>query len=105
MKYMIMTFGDASAWDTLGLGGTEAVAQLDGPAAALTVLETVASDPRLTAQHRLFAVRAHLLEQLGDSNAAATEFRKAAHRTTSLPEQRYLLTRAAMLTAGRADPD
>ena len=24
MKYMIMTFGDASAWDTLGLGGSEA---------------------------------------------------------------------------------
>ena len=24
MKYMIMTFGDASAWDTLGLGGAEA---------------------------------------------------------------------------------
>jgi hypothetical protein len=24
MKYMIMTFGDASAWDTLGLGGKEA---------------------------------------------------------------------------------
>lgn len=25
MKYMIMTFGDTSAWDTLGLGGTEAI--------------------------------------------------------------------------------
>ncbi len=24
MKYMIMTFGDASAWDTLGLGGSQA---------------------------------------------------------------------------------
>jgi hypothetical protein len=24
MKYMIMTFGDASAWDALGLGGREA---------------------------------------------------------------------------------
>ncbi len=24
MKYMIMTFGDESAWDTLGLGGREA---------------------------------------------------------------------------------
>ena len=24
MKYMIMTFGDESAWDTLGLGGSEA---------------------------------------------------------------------------------
>lgn len=24
MKYMIMTFGDVSAWDTLGLGGSEA---------------------------------------------------------------------------------
>ena len=24
MKYMIMTFGDQTAWDTLGLGGTDA---------------------------------------------------------------------------------
>ena len=24
MKYMIMTFGDESAWDTLGLGGSQA---------------------------------------------------------------------------------
>lgn len=24
MKYMIMTFGDVSAWDTLGLGGSDA---------------------------------------------------------------------------------
>jgi hypothetical protein len=24
VKYMIMTFGDESAWDTLGLGGTDA---------------------------------------------------------------------------------
>ena len=24
MKYMIMTFGDHTAWDTLGLGGTRA---------------------------------------------------------------------------------
>lgn len=24
MKYMIMTFGDETAWDTLGLGGTQA---------------------------------------------------------------------------------
>ncbi len=25
MKYMIMTFGDKTAWDTLGLGGSEAI--------------------------------------------------------------------------------
>ena len=25
MKYMIMTFGDAAAWDTLGLGGGNAI--------------------------------------------------------------------------------
>jgi RNA polymerase sigma factor (sigma-70 family) len=82
-----------------------AVAQLDGPAAGLAILETVANDPRLTAQHRLSAVRAHLLEQLGDRSAAVTEFRKAAGRTTNLAEQRYLLTRAATLTTDLADPD
>ena len=43
------------------------------------------------------AVRAHLLEMAGDSAAAAIQYRVAARRTTSLPEQRYLDGRAAAL--------
>ena len=49
--------------------------------------------------HRLDAVRAHLLEMAGDHDAARSAYRTAARRTTSLPEQRYLESRAARLAA------
>ncbi|MFC4115370.1 RNA polymerase sigma factor [Nonomuraea zeae] len=78
-----------------------AVAMLRGPAAGLALLETVASDKRLAGHHRLPAVRAHLLEEAGEPAAAAAEYRAAARSTTSLPEQRYLLTRAARLDRPR----
>jgi predicted RNA polymerase sigma factor len=47
------------------------------------------------------AVRAHLLELAGDGRAARGEYRRAAELTASLPEQRYLIRRAARL-AGAA---
>ncbi|MEU0565204.1 sigma-70 family RNA polymerase sigma factor [Nonomuraea sp. NPDC005983] len=74
-----------------------AVAMLSGPAAGLAVLETVAGDQRMAGHHRLHAVRGHLLEEAGERAAAAAEYRAAARLTTSLPERRYLLTRAARL--------
>ena len=72
-----------------------ATAMADGPAAGLAVLDTV--DGRLEATHRVDAVRAHLLELAGDTDAALALYRAAARRTTSLPEQRYLTRRAARL--------
>jgi predicted RNA polymerase sigma factor len=50
--------------------------------------------------HRTHAVRAHLLEMAGDKQGAITHFCAAAARTTSLPEQRYLLRQAARLHEG-----
>jgi predicted RNA polymerase sigma factor len=47
--------------------------------------------------HRLEAVRAHLLEQAGDPHAARESHLRAAQMTASLPEQRYLTRRAALL--------
>jgi predicted RNA polymerase sigma factor len=47
--------------------------------------------------HRLEAVRAHLLEQTGDTTAARHSYLRAAKMTASLPEQRYLQLRAARL--------
>ena len=47
--------------------------------------------------HRLEAVRAHLLEQAGDAAAARESYLRAAKMTASLPEQRYLELRAARL--------
>jgi predicted RNA polymerase sigma factor len=47
--------------------------------------------------HRTHAVRAHLLELAGDTEAAAAGYRTARRLTTSLPEQRYLNRRLAAL--------
>jgi predicted RNA polymerase sigma factor len=52
----------------------------------------------MTGNHRLDAVRAHLLELVGDGTAARDAYRLAARRTTSLPERRYLEDRAARLS-------
>jgi predicted RNA polymerase sigma factor len=75
-----------------------AAAMAEGPEAGLAVLDTL--DGRLDATHRVDAVRAHLLELAGDTDAALTLYRAAARRTTSLPEQRYLARRAARLASG-----
>jgi RNA polymerase sigma factor (sigma-70 family) len=73
-----------------------AVAMVEGPAAGLALLDTLDGGP-LASQHRLPAVRAHLLERAGDHAAAAQNYRLAAQRTASAPERRYLLDRADRL--------
>jgi RNA polymerase sigma factor (sigma-70 family) len=75
-----------------------ATAMVDGPSTALTALDRAAADPALADHHRLAAVRAHLLEMAGDPEAAREQYRLAARRTLSRPEQRYLESRAARLT-------
>jgi RNA polymerase sigma factor (sigma-70 family) len=72
-------------------------AMVEGPAAGLALLETLDTPNNLANHHRLHAVRAHLLERSGDLARAAAEYRLAAARTASLPEQQYLLMRAAKL--------
>lgn len=54
-------------------------------------------DKRLSGHYRLDAVRAHLLDMRGDTEAAAEHYRAAAARTTSAPERQYLITKAARL--------
>ncbi len=74
-----------------------AVAEVHGPAAGLALLDTLSADERLAASHHLVSVRAHLHELAGDHDAARTGYREAARRTTSEPERRHLLARAARL--------
>ncbi len=74
-----------------------AAAMVHGPAKGLELLKVLDSDPRVSGQHRLDAVRAHLLEMAGDHAAAISHYRAAAARTTSIPERNYLLTQAARL--------
>jgi RNA polymerase sigma factor (sigma-70 family) len=74
-----------------------AAAMVHGPSKGLELLTALDSDPRLTEHYRLDAVRAHLLEMAGDHQAAITLYRRAASRTTSIPERNYLTTQAARL--------
>ncbi|MER5964246.1 sigma-70 family RNA polymerase sigma factor [Streptomyces sp. NPDC002057] len=74
-----------------------AVAMVHGPAAGLALLDESAKDGRTARHHRLHAARAHLLELLGDEEAAAEAYREAARRTTSGPERRHLTERARRL--------
>ncbi|GAA2605371.1 sigma-70 family RNA polymerase sigma factor [Actinomadura fulvescens] len=75
-----------------------AVGMADGPPAGLALLDGLASDEHVSNDHRLFAVRAHLLEMAGEREAARTTYAEAARRATSLPQQRYLNARAARLS-------
>jgi RNA polymerase sigma factor (sigma-70 family) len=70
-----------------------AVAMTDGPQAGLNLLAGLDDGP-LAGQHRLPAVRAHLLELAGEPDAAREQYLLAAARTASTPERHYLLTRA-----------
>ena len=74
-----------------------AVAMVHGPRAGLALLGTLDADERMAHNHRLEAVRGHLLELAGDRVAARESYRKAARMTASLPEQRYLALKAANL--------
>lgn len=72
-----------------------AIAMVNGPAAGLSRLAELERDPRLAEHHRLFAVRAHLLDRLGDRAGAIDHYQRAAARTTSIAERDYLLARSA----------
>jgi RNA polymerase sigma factor (sigma-70 family) len=67
-----------------------AVAMVDGPEAGLELIAPLEADNRMTAHHRLTAVRAHLLEMAGQYAEAKAAYRLAARQTTSRPERRYL---------------
>ncbi|GAA0390023.1 RNA polymerase sigma24 factor [Acrocarpospora corrugata] len=79
----------------VALNHAVAVAMVNGPQAGLTLLTEL--DGPLSEDHRLHAVRAHLLELAGDRAGARGCYLAAARRTMSLPQQRYLHARAARL--------
>jgi RNA polymerase sigma factor (sigma-70 family) len=82
----------------VALSHAVAVAMTRGPQAGLDLLKDLEGDQRIAADHRLRAVRAHLLEMAGDTAAARDAFLAAARQATNLPQQRYLHARAARLT-------
>lgn len=88
-----------SANPVVTLNRAIAVAMVHGPEAGLALVNRLEGDGRLKENHRLDAVRAHLLEMAGQREAAVEHYQAAARRTTSLPERNYLLTQAARLSS------
>ena len=82
----------------VALNRAVAMAMAHGPGAGLALLDGLAG--QLGDHHRLHSVRAHLLEQAGDTAGAIAGFEAAAARTTNRRERDYLVTKAARLAAG-----
>jgi RNA polymerase sigma factor (sigma-70 family) len=74
-----------------------ATAMVQGPQAGFELLKALDGDERLNGNHRVDAVRAHLLERAGARDAAIALYRRAAAKTTSIPERNYLVMKAARL--------
>ena len=82
----------------VALNRAVALAMVEGPEAGLDALDALRVDDRVNASHRLESVRAHLLEMNGDTEAARNAYVDAARRAVSIPERRYLTSRAARLS-------
>ena len=77
-----------------------ATAMVHGPLKGLQLLSNLERDERLKDNHRLDAVRAHLLEAAGELVAAVRLYQAAAVKTNSIPEKNYLMLKAAKLNDG-----
>jgi predicted RNA polymerase sigma factor len=74
-----------------------AASMVHGAAYGLSLLEVLDRDSRMADHYRLYAVRGHLFEMLGDRANAVRHYRAAASRTASVPERDYLVTKAGRL--------
>ncbi len=88
----LLEFGDNPV---IALNHAVAIAMSRGPEAGLRLVDAVAD--RLAGDHRVEAVRAHLLELSGDRSGARDCYRRAATQAKNLPQQRYLNARADRL--------
>ena len=71
-----------------------AVSMASGPAAALPLVDAIATEPALKNYHLLPSVRGDLLVKLGRFNEAQPEFERAASLTRNARERELLLERA-----------
>jgi RNA polymerase sigma-70 factor (ECF subfamily) len=72
----------------VSLNRAVAIAMVDGPQAALTLIDTLASD--LDGYHLLHAARADLLRRIGSAAEAAKSYRRALSLVTNESERRFL---------------
>ena len=75
-----------------------AVGMARGPRAGLDLIDKLETDNALAEDHRLYSVRAQLLEMAGDVDHARDSYLMAAERAPNLAQQRFLHSRAARLT-------
>jgi RNA polymerase sigma-70 factor (ECF subfamily) len=92
--------GLLAVWDSpvVALNRAVAVSFVDGPAAAIELVDDLARDGRLASYAYLPATRAHLLRELGRNGEAVQEYRAAAALTGNLREREFLLQEGASLT-------
>jgi RNA polymerase sigma-70 factor, ECF subfamily len=72
-----------------------AVGELEGPSAALTIVDALAGDARIANYYQLHAIRADLLRRLRRSAAAAVAYQAAIARTDNQAERDFLRRRLA----------
>ena len=85
----------------VALNHAVAVSMDQGPQAGLELLRQLESDPRINADRRFHAVRAHLLEMTGNTAAARDAYEAAARQAANLQQQRYLHGQIARLETGK----
>jgi RNA polymerase sigma-70 factor, ECF subfamily len=77
----------------VALNRTVALAEVEGPAAALARLDELAGDGRLARHHLFHAIRGDLLERTGRPAEAATEYALAMAQTENQAERALLARR------------
>jgi RNA polymerase sigma-70 factor, ECF subfamily len=80
-----------------------AVAMVDGPAAALLLVDVIHARGELADYHLLYAVRADLRRRVGKIDAAVRDYRRALALATLEPERRFIRKRLAELRADISD--
>jgi RNA polymerase sigma-70 factor, ECF subfamily len=83
----------------VALNRTVALAEVRGLDAALSEVERLESDPRLSGYHYLPATKADLLRRLGKLDAAADAYRQALELVTNDAERAFLTARLALVAA------
>jgi RNA polymerase sigma-70 factor (ECF subfamily) len=82
----------------VSLNRAVALAQVDGPQAALTLIDELAATGELDNYHLLHAARADLQRRIGANDEAGKSYRRALELVTNNSEQRFLERRLKQLS-------
>jgi RNA polymerase sigma-70 factor (ECF subfamily) len=88
----------------VSLNRAVAVAMVDGPEAALALIDALAAAGDLEGYHLLHSVRADLLRRMGSADEAAQSYEIALGQATNESERRFLERRLRELQSTEARP-